>query len=72
MAQTKKSVTLDSDLVTEVEQLVGPRGFSAFINESARLRLAVQRGREAVQEFEKDHGAIPTEELAAVDAAWPS
>lgn len=62
---------MDSDVVREVEQLVGPRGFSAFMNESAKLRLLVERGREAVREYETEHGAIPEEELAAVDRAWP-
>ena len=72
MAYVKKSVTLDSDVVHEVEQLVGPRGFSAFMNESAKLRLLVERGRAAVDEYEAEHGPIPAEDLHAVDRAWPA
>jgi hypothetical protein len=72
MAHVKKSVTLDSDVVHEVEQLVGPRGFSAFMNESAKLRLLVERGRAAVDEYEAEHGPIPAEDLDAVDRAWPA
>ena len=72
MAYVKKSVTLDSDIVHEVEQLVGPRGFSAFMNESAKLRLLVERGRVAVDEYEAEHGPIPAEDLDAVDRAWPA
>jgi hypothetical protein len=72
MAYVKKSVTLDSDVVHEVEQLVGPRGFSAFMNESAKLRLLVERGRAAVDEYEAEHGPIPAEDLDAVDRAWPA
>ncbi len=70
MPQVKKSVTLDFDVVQEVEQLVGPRGFSAFMNESAKLRLLVERGRRAVRDYENEHGTIPDGELAAVDRAW--
>jgi hypothetical protein len=72
MAYVKKSVTLDSDVVHEVEQLVGPRGFSAFMNESAKLRLLVERGRAAVDEYEAQQGPIPAEDLDAVDRAWPA
>lgn len=72
MAHVKKSVTLDSDVVREVEELVGPRGFSAFMNESAKLRLLVERGRTAVREYEVEHGPIPDDDLAAVDRAWPA
>jgi hypothetical protein len=71
MAQVKKSVTLDADVVQEVEQLVGPRGFSAFVNESARMRLLVERGRAAIEAFETEHGPVDSEALAAVDRAWP-
>lgn len=71
MAQVKKSVTLDSDVVGEIERLVGPRGFSSFMNEGAKLRLLVERGRTAVAEYEREHGPIPDDELAAVDRAWP-
>ncbi|CAN5543896.1 hypothetical protein BH20ACT17_BH20ACT17_20670 [soil metagenome] len=71
MAHVKKSVTLDADVVREVEQLVGPRGFSAFMNESAKLRLIVARGRAAVAEYESVHGPVPDDALRAVDRAWP-
>jgi len=70
--QVKKSVTLDSDVVREVEQLVGPRGFSAFMNESAKLRLLVERGRIAVRGYEDEHGPIGADDLQAVDRAWPA
>lgn len=72
MAHVKKSVTLDSEVVREVEELVGPRGFSAFMNESAKLRLLVERGRTAVREYEVEHGSIPEDDLEAVDRAWPA
>jgi Arc/MetJ-type ribon-helix-helix transcriptional regulator len=71
MGQAKKSVTLDSDLVVEIEQLVGAGGFSAFVNEGARMRLTVERGRAAVSAFEEEHGPISDEALARVDAQWP-
>ena len=72
MAYVKKSVTLDSEVVREIEELVGPRGFSAFMNDSAKIRLLVERGRTAVREYEVAHGSIPDDDLAAVDRAWPA
>lgn len=72
MAYVKKSVTLDSDVVREIEELVGPRGFSAFMNESAKIRLLVERGRMAVRDYEVAHGSIPDDDLEAVDMAWPA
>jgi hypothetical protein len=72
VAYVKKSITLDSEVAREVEELVGPRGFSSFMNESAKLRLLVERGRRAVREYEQEHGSIPADELQAVDRAWPA
>ena len=72
MRQAKKSVTLDSDLVGEIEELVGAGGFSAFVNEGARMRLAVERGRAAVRAFEDEHGPVAADALARVDAQWPA
>jgi hypothetical protein len=42
------------------------------MNESAKLRLLVERGRAAVDEYEAEHGPIPAEDLDAVDRAWPA
>jgi hypothetical protein len=70
VAQVKKSVTLDVDVVQEVEQLVGPRGFSAFMNESAKLRLLVERGRAAVRAYEAEQGPLGDDDLDAVDRHW--
>jgi hypothetical protein len=67
----KKSVTLEADVVDDILALVGPRGFSAFVNESARTRLLVERGRQAVREFEEEFGPIPEDVLAEVDRQWP-
>jgi len=72
MAHVKKSVTLDADVVRDIEELVGPRGFSAFMNEGAKLRLLAERGRTAVREYEAEHGAIPDDALESVDRAWPA
>ena len=72
MAHVKKSVTLEAELVREIEELVGPRGFSAFMNESAKTRLLVERGRTAVRDYELAHESIPEDDLAAVDRMWPA
>jgi hypothetical protein len=72
MAQVKKSVTLDADVVRDIEELVGPRGFSGFMNESAKLRLLVARGQAAVASYEEHHGPIADDDLAVVDQTWPA
>jgi len=71
MATTKRSVTLDEDLVEEALGFVGARGLSALLNEGLRRQVLVERGVRLVAEHEAEHGAIPEGDLAAVDALWP-
>jgi hypothetical protein len=71
MATTKRSVTLDEELVEEALQFVGERGLSKLLNEGLRRQVLVERGRRLVEQYEAQHGAIPADDLAAVDAQWP-
>ncbi len=70
MARTKRSVTLDEQLVAEALGYVGERGLSRLLNEGLRRQVLVERGRRLVAEFEAEHGPIPDEALAAVDVQW--
>ena len=71
MATTKRSVTLDEELVAEALGFVGERDLSRLLNEGLRRQVLVERGRRLVEQFEAEHGPIPAEALAAVDAQWP-
>lgn len=72
MARTKRSVTLDEELVAEALTFVGERGLSRLLNEGLRRQILVERGRRLVEAFESEHGAIPDRQLADVDAQWPA
>jgi len=71
MAMTKRSVTLDEELVEEALGFVDEGGLSRLLNEALRRQVLVERGRRAVAEFEDEHGPIPDEALAYVDRQWP-
>lgn len=71
MRVVKKSVTLEAELVEEAQLYLGEGGLSRFVNEGLRRQLLVERGRRAVVDYETEHGPIPEDALAAVDAQWP-
>jgi hypothetical protein len=71
MAMVKRSVTLDEELVNEALAFAGARGLSAVLNEGLRRQVLVERARRLVERFEAEHGPIPDDDLAAVDAQWP-
>ena len=72
MATTKRSVTLDEELVEEALQFVGERGLSRLLNEGLRRQVLLERGRQLVDAFEAEHGPIDEAALQAVDAQWPA
>ena len=72
MATTKRSVTLDEELVAEALQFVGERGLSRLLNDGLRREVLLHRGRKLIEDYEAEHGAITDEELSAVDAKWPA
>jgi hypothetical protein len=71
MATTKRSVTLDEDLVEEALGFVDEGGLSRLLNEGLRRQVLVERGRQLVAEFEREHGPIPQDALDHVDRHWP-
>ena len=72
MATTKRSVTLDEELVEEALQFVGERGLSRLLNDGLRRQVLVERGRRLVEDFEAEHGPIDEAALKAVDTQWPA
>jgi len=72
MATTKRSVTLDQELVEEALQFVGERGLSRLLNDGLRRQVLVERGRRLVEDFEAEHGPIDEAALQAVDEQWPA
>ena len=75
MSKLKKSidrvhVILPVDLVSDIDELVGKRGRSAFLTELAQREIKIRRQREALQE---SAGAWKSEnhpELAQGAAQW--
>lgn len=64
----KRSVTLAGGLISEVEALAGPRGFSAATAEALTHWVARTRLRRAIEAYETDQGEITQAEMEAVIA----
>ena len=61
MAVTKVSLTLDSDLVQEARERVGPRELSAYVNSALRQRLQHDRLAEFLTAADEEAGPVPEE-----------
>jgi len=59
----KRSVTFAADIDQRANQLVGARGFSAFVNEATRAALQFAATDRLITEFEAEHGAVTDHEL---------
>jgi hypothetical protein len=71
MAVEKLSVALEEQVAQEAREAAGRRGISlsAWLNEASRNALAIEDGLAAVAEWEAEHGQLPSDALAAADAA---
>ncbi|WP_419995698.1 hypothetical protein [Streptomyces boninensis] len=56
-------MSLPEDLAETVRDRVGPGGFSAYLAEALEHRLAMDRLREIVADFETDNDPLTTEEI---------
>jgi len=66
MAQRqKRSISLPSDLAEAIDQAATAQGttVSGWIAETAAHRLRIDAGRQGVAEWERQHGALTTDEL---------
>jgi hypothetical protein len=64
----KRSVTLTGVLIAEVEELAGPRGFSAATAEALAHWVARTRLRRAIETYEAHAGEITQAEMDAAVA----
>ncbi|MEV7673261.1 MULTISPECIES: hypothetical protein [unclassified Streptomyces] len=70
MSGSKKySISLPEELAETVRAQVGPGGFSAYVAEALEQRLAMERLREIVADFETDHDPLTRAEVEAARAA---
>ncbi|MDX3803327.1 hypothetical protein [Streptomyces sp. AK04-3B] len=65
----KYSISLPEDLAETVRTHVGPGGFSAYVAEALEQRVAMDRLREIVADFETDNDPLSREEIEAARAS---
>ena len=70
MAVKKISVALDPDVAEAASSAAQAHGqsLSAWLNDAARARLALERGRQAVQQWQDEQGALTDVERASAGA----
>lgn len=66
----KRSISLPTNVFAALEQEAADDGrtVSSALAEAAELWLASRRGLRAVRAWEREHGALGADELAAADA----
>jgi Arc/MetJ-type ribon-helix-helix transcriptional regulator len=64
----KYSISLPEDLADTIRAHVGPGGFSAYVAEALEQRVAMDKLREIVTDFETDNGPLAREEVEAARA----
>jgi hypothetical protein len=70
VAVLKKSVAFDETVGREALERAGERGFSRFVNDAVAQRLQALRVLDLLAELDAEHGPVPPEVGAAVDAEW--
>ncbi|MGI5197127.1 hypothetical protein ACQEVY_26450 [Streptomyces sp. CA-288835] len=66
MSGSKKySISLPEDLAETVRTHVGPGGFSAYVAEALEQRVAMDKLREIVADFETDNDPLSRAEIEA-------
>jgi hypothetical protein len=70
MTVRKLSVALDERIAVSASQAAEAAGLSlsAWLSRAAEHELAIERGRRAVLDWEREHGALTDEELRKADA----
>ncbi|MFJ6431179.1 hypothetical protein [Streptomyces sp. NPDC091416] len=59
------SVSMPSDLVSELRSRTGRRGLSGYVTEAVRHQLAMDGLAEIVASHEEEHGALTEREIEA-------
>lgn len=69
MSGSKKySISLPEELAESARSRVGPGGFSAYVAEALEQRVAMDKLREIVADFETDNDPLTQEEIEAARA----
>jgi hypothetical protein len=70
MPVRKLSVALDESIAASASRAAETAGvsLSAWLSRAAEHELALERGRRAVVDWEREHGALTKEELRDADA----
>lgn len=70
MAVKKMSVALDPDVAEAAASAARAHGqsLSSWLNDAARSRLVLERGRQAVLAWQDEHGELTDEERASAEA----
>ena len=70
MAVRKLSVALEESVAADAASAAERRGLSlsAWLNAAAERALVVERGLDAVKDWEAEHGELTAEELAWADS----
>jgi Arc/MetJ-type ribon-helix-helix transcriptional regulator len=68
----KVSITLEDEVEAGVRERVGEREFSPYVNAAVRRSLQADRLTELLRKLEVEHGPIPPDVQAEIDAEdWP-
>jgi hypothetical protein len=74
LTSKKLAVSFEGSLADRVQQAATEQtsgNVSAWLAEAARERLRLQAAREFLRQYEAEHGAITSDEIAKVDREWP-
>ena len=72
-ARTEKvSVSLPTDLTSDVRSRVGSRGFSGYVARAVRRQIERDNLDALLADMEAANGPVPDDLLAAVEALWPA
>ncbi|MFN2464288.1 MAG: hypothetical protein ABR573_10355 [Candidatus Dormibacteria bacterium] len=65
--RAKRSISLPPELADRIDRAAAAAGttFSAWLAETAVRQLRLEAGRAALSDWEREHGALTSQELAA-------
>jgi hypothetical protein len=72
MASEKVSLSLPADLLAEARSRAQGESLSAYVADGLRRRILADRQRDYLEEWEAEHGTIPEEAIAEMEALWPA
>jgi hypothetical protein len=70
MTVKRFAISFDADLADRVRHAAGDTPISTWLADAAEAKLRAEGLMRVVEDWEREHGRITEEELAAVDRAW--